>query len=815
MMRFLNQDVLFAARQLRKNPGFTTAAVLILALGIGANLTVFLLLYGVLLRPLPFPQPQQLVRINRFYPVLHDTVVPAYSGTKALFLRRANRTLESAAVYDYIPSHVNLLQGDQVVALEAMRTTSDFFHVFQMEPKIGRGFLPADMTPNAPGVAVLSDAAWRLRFAADPNIAGRSITLGNQNYTVVGVANPAFRLDSEVDIWTPLQIAESPEDKSNDYNFVGRVKPGVTLAQAQDDLRRVLLQLKNTYPDLWNQYESVRLLDLHDSLVGQVRPALQMLMGAVSLVLVMVSANILSLLLTRAFARRREMALRAALGASGWRILRQLLVENALLCILGGFAGALLAEFATPALMRLSPLPIPPFVSLHIGGSALLFAAGLVLVCALLFSLVPAIESRRTQLNEALRMNSAQLAGGNRSLAQKSLVVGEVAISLVLLVAAGLLLTSFWKLIHVSPGFEVKNVVTFKTALNDQQVVTSAALGQRLNQLGARVEALPGVEAAAAVNSLPTELTPDLPFDVIGRPAGNEDASGEEKLMPITPPYFNALRIPVVAGRSFRLSDTHGSEPVAIINQQVAHAYFKGQNPIGQRIRIGAIMGLEDGVREIVGVVGDTKSSGLDAPSPGIMYLPVAQTPDGVTRGGVGQRGVSWVVRRKAGNEDVVAAIRRIFMESARTPLLSVETMQDVISESVAQQRFTMMLLGCFGLISLFIGAAGLYGVMSYTVARRTKEVGLRLAVGADRGDILRMVLREAGLLVGLGLMVGFAASLAGAQLLRSLLFGVAPRDPLTLVFMCGVLLLTGLFAAWWPATRAASTEPMQALRME
>jgi len=815
MMRFLNQDVLFAARQLRKNPGFTTAAVLILALGIGANLTVFLLLYGVLLRPLPFPQPQQLVHINRFYPVLHDTVVPAYSGTKALFLRRANRTLESAAVYDYIPSHVNLLQGDQVVALEAMRTTSDFFHVFQMEPKIGRGFLPADMTPNAPGVAVLSDAAWRLRFAADPNIAGRSITLGNQNYTVVGVANPAFRLDSEVDIWTPLQIAESPEDKSNDYNFVGRVKPGVTLAQAQDDLRRVLLQLKNTYPDLWNQYESVRLLDLHDSLVGQMRPALQMLMGAVSLVLVMVSANILSLLLTRAFARRREMALRAALGASGWRILRQLLVENALLCILGGFAGALLAEFATPALMRLSPLPIPPFVSLHIGGSALLFAAGLVLVCALLFSLVPAVESRRTQLNEALRMNSAQLAGGNRSLAQKSLVVGEVAISLVLLVAAGLLLTSFWKLIHVSPGFEVKNVVTFKTALNDQQVVTSAALGQRLNQLGARVEALPGVEAAAAVNSLPTELTPDLPFDVIGRPAGNEDASGEEKLMPITPPYFNALRIPVVAGRSFRLSDTHGSEPVAIINQQVAHAYFKGQNPIGQRIRIGAIMGLEDGVREIVGVVGDTKSSGLDAPSPGIMYLPVAQTPDSITRGGVGQRGVSWVVRSKAGNQDVVAATRKIFMERARTPLLSVETMQDVISESVAQQRFTMMLLGSFGLVSLFMGAAGLYGVMSYTVARRTKEVGLRLAVGADRGDILRMVLREAGLLVGLGLMVGFAASLAGAQLLRSLLFGVAPRDPLTLVFMCGVLLLTGLFAAWWPATRAASTEPMQALRME
>jgi predicted permease len=814
MMNFLKQDVLYAARQLRKSPGFTTTAVLILALGIAASLTVFLILYGVLLRPLPFPQPQQLVRINRFYPILHDTVVPAYSGTKALFLRRASRTLESAAAYDYIPNHVNLLQGDQVVPLEAVRATSDFFRVFQMEPKIGRGFLPADMTPNAPGVAVLSDAAWRQQFAADPNIVGRPITLGDKQYTVVGVANPDFRLDARVDVWTPLEIAESPGDQSNDYNFVARLKPGVTLVQAQDDLRRVLLQFKSTYPDLWNQYEAVRLVDLHDSLVGQMRPALEMLMGAVGLVLVIVAANILSLLLTRSIARRREMALRAALGATGWRILRQLLVENALLCILGGVIGAWLAEVVTPALMQLSPLPLPPFVSLHMGGLALLFAAGLVLACALLFSLVPAMESRRTQLNESLRINSAQVAGG-RNLPQKSLVVGEVAVSLVLLVAAGLLLTSFWKLVHISPGFAVKNVVTFKTSFTDQQVVTSAALGQRLDQLTARMEAQPGIEAAAAVNSLPTQLTPDLPFDILGRPAGNPDASGEEKFMPITADYFKALRIPLMAGRTFRLSDTHGTEPVVIINEQVAGEYFKGQNPIGQHIRIGAIMGLEDGVREIVGVVGDTKNSGLDAPAPGIMYLPGAQIPDTITRGGIGLRGVSWVVRSKTGQVDVAAAARRIFKDDARTPLLNVETMQDVIRASVAQQRFTMLLLGCFGLISLLMGAAGLYGVMSYTVARRTKEIGVRLAIGADRGDILRMVLREAGLLVGLGLMVGLAASLAGAQLLRSLLFGVAPRDPLTMAAMCAVLLLTGLFAAWWPASRAAATEPMEALRVE
>ncbi|HEX3941401.1 MAG TPA: ABC transporter permease, partial [Acidobacteriaceae bacterium] len=518
MMHAFQQNLLYALRQLRKSPGFAATAIATLALGIGANLTVFLVLYGVLLKPLPFPQPQQLVRISRFYPDGESSF--AFSGTQALFLSRTSRTLESAAIYDYVPSRVNLNQGGQAVPLETLRATSGFFHVFQMEPKIGRGFLPADMALNAPGVAVLSDATWRLDFDSDPNILGRSITLGNREYTVVGVANPNFQFDAKVDAWTPLQIAESPEDKSNEYNFVGRLKPGVTFAQSQDDLKRTLLQLKSTYPDLWNQYQSVRVTDLHDSLVGQMRPALEMLMGAVGLVLLIVSANILSLLLTRSIARRREMALRAALGASGWRILQQLLVENAVLCILGGVFGALVAEFAMPALMHLSPLPLPQFVSLHLGGPPLLFAAGLVLVCALLFSLVPAAESRRTQLNESLRMNSAQVAAG-RNLPQKSLVVGEVAISLVLLVAAGLLLTSFWRLVHVSPGFNANNVLTFKTTFTDQQAATSAAFSQRMDEIVARLEAQPGVEAAAAVLSLPTQLGPDLPFKILGRPAGN------------------------------------------------------------------------------------------------------------------------------------------------------------------------------------------------------------------------------------------------------------------------------------------------------
>jgi predicted permease len=811
---FLNQDVAYAVRQLRKTPGFTFATVLTLALGIGANLTVFLLLYGVLLRPLPFPHPEQLVRVERSYP--NGDTSPAYSGTVGLFLRRATDSFESAAIYDYIPSNVNLVQEGEAIPLKAQRTTSDFFRVFAMEPAMGRGFNAGDMIPNAPGAVVISDAMWRERFASDPNILGKAITLGNHTYSVIGVARPEFRLDARVDVWIPLPIVESPTDQGHQYNLVARLRPDVSRTQAQADIKDALLQLKNTYPVLWNQQESVRVLDFHDSLVGDIRPALEILMGAVALVLVIVAANILSLLLTRSIARRREMSLRSALGASGWRILRQLLVENALLCLAGGVAGILLAQFAAPVLMHLSPLELPAFSSMQISAPALAFAVALTLGCALLFSLVPAFESRSTQLNESLRVNTTQIAGG-RHLAQKALVVSEVAVSLVLMVAAALLLTSFWKLVHTPPGFDTRNVMTFKNAFTNEQAATSASLGQRLDELTARLEAIPGVASAAAVSNLPTQLVADLPFDIVGRSKDRKDAGGDEKYVAITAHYFDALRVPMVSGRSFTQSESHASAPVVIVNQQFVRTYFKGENPIGQHIHIGAMMGpgFEDPVREIVGVSGDIKQTGLDQPTPGVMYLPAAQLPDQETQMFNGLLGMSWIVRTKSAQVEVATAARSIFMDNAHTPLLSVEPLDVVVSASVAQQRFSMILLSSFGLISLVLGAAGLYGVLSFAVARQTKEIGVRMAVGAQRGDIIGMVLRDAGKLILTGLVFGVIAALAGAHLLQSLVFGIAPRDPLTLACMCGVLLLTGLFAAWWPARRAAATEPMQALRAE
>ena len=810
----IQQDFRYALRHLRHSPGFTLSAVTTLALGIGANLTVFLILYGVILRPLPFPHSEQLVRVARNYGDPEDS--PAYSGTKILFMGRTNRSFESMAAYDYFPHNVNLMQEQAALPLQALGVTPNFFHTFQMEPVLGHGFAPGDMQPNAAGVAVLSDGLWRTQFGADPNIVGKPLKLGNSTYTVVGVANPKFHLDAKADLWIPMHIAEDPEDHNNMYNVVARLKPGMTVKMAQDDLKRVSLQLKETYPKLWAQEEGVHVWDYHQSLVGEVTPALRILMGAVGLLLVIVSANILSLLLTRSIARRREMGVRVALGATGIRLLQQMLAENLLLCAAGAIAGALLAQFVAPILLHVSPIQLPDFAVLNVGASGVLFAAVLAVGCALLFSLVPALETRRAQLNDSLRLNPTRVAGGKIP-AQRALVVGEVAMSLVLLVAAALLLTSFWKLVHTSAGFDATNVVTFKNAFTDQQTSDSGVFGQTLDRITTRLEALPGVESVAAAINLPTQVVPDLPFDIVGKSTQDGGPIGDENYVPITAHYFDALKVPVVAGRAFTNADTHGSAAVLIVNETFVKKYFKNENPIGQHVLIGRFMGPEfaDQVREIVGVVGDVKQRGLDVPAPGMMYLPASQIPDKMTQLDNRALGMSWMVRTKSSQVELAGPMRQALLEAAQAPIAGVTSMQEVMSASVAQQRFNMLLLCGFGVIALLLGATGLYGVMSYTVARQTKEIGVRMALGAARGDILRMVLREAGLLVGVGLVVGSIASIAGGKLMSSLLFGVAPRNPWALATMCGVLLVTGLFAAWWPARRAAATEPMQALRME
>lgn len=812
-MHSLLQDFRYAVRQMRKTPGFTIAVVCTLALGIGANLVVFLVLYGVVLRPLPFPHPGRLVQIEASLPNGHPHAI--LTGTEALFFRRECKVCSSMAAYDIIPAKANLIQGNGAIPLEVQSVTAGFFHMFGLRPVVGRGFRENDVLPGAPGTVVLSDALWKHAFGANPKIIGEAVTLGGERYTVIGVANPKFSLQHRTDAWIPLPITEHPNDQNHAYLLAARLKPGVTMAQANQDLKRVVRDYRRAYPNTWGKQVGIRAAGLHASLTGDLRPELEMLMGAVLLVLMIVAANILGLQLTRAVARRRDMGVRIALGATGWRMLRQLLVENFILCSIGGAAGVAAARLLTPVLMHLSPLQLPAFASLGMGRPALMVAVALTMGCVVIFSVVPALETRRSRLSASLRLNTTRVTAG-RHVAQRVLVVSQVAVSVVLLVGAAVLLTTFWKLVSASPGFEAKNVLTFKNSFTSAQVSATPLLAQKLEELKAHMEALPGVASAAGVLALPTQLTPNMAFDIAGQTSNRANAMYVDYL-PVTTNYFETLRIPLLVGRVFRASDTRSSMPVVIVNRAFAQTHFKGKNPIGQHILIGAGLppAFKDQVREVVGVVGDVKQAGMDKPVPAIAYLPVSQVPGIILRFDTGLQGESWVVRMQSAHLNELPAIRQIFMKNAHAPLLSVEPMNEVISASVASQRFSMILLCLFGLISLGMSGAGLYGVMSYNVAQRTKEIGVRMALGARREDVARSVLKDAGWLVGIGLVIGIVTSLAAGKLISSLLFGVKPQAPLALVVASAVMLVTGLFAAWWPALRAAGVEPMEALRSE
>lgn len=807
-------NIRYAIRQLRHAPGFSITAILTLALGFGANTIVFTVLYGALIRPLPYPHAKQLVRIERYFPTMG--LEPANPATKFLFIARESRAFDTVAAYDFAQGHLNLVESGNPTALAASHVSSGFFKTFMMPPVMGRDFNSADNGPQAAPVAIISYALWQQHYAGDPSIIGRNVTLGAGSYTVIGVANRHFALEEKTDVWVPLSLEENPHDHTNVYNMVGRMKPGITLAAANADLTRTLAAFARQYPSLLSDNEGVRAVDLRTSLTGDVRPALQILMAAVGLILLIVCANVLSLLLARTIARRREMSMRSALGASGWHILRQLLAENLILCLLGGVAALGIAYICTPLLLRLSPLRLPEFALLEIDLPVALFVIAGVFVCAAIFSIVPALEVRNIRLNDALRSNSNQSIG-TRNLPQRLLIVGEVAVSLVLLIGAGLLLGSFWRLVHVQPGFDSRNVVTFQTTFDAQDASGSGPLALKQQALLAEIKALPGVLSAATSLGLPTRLNPDLPFEIVGRPVNPSGADGDSKFRPVSGDYFAAFKIPVVMGRAFDTSDTDSSQPTIIINREAARQFFAGKNPIGEHILIGRAMGPEftDQPREIVGVVGDTKEDGLDADSPAMLYLPAAQLGDRLTVMGNTLMGTTWMVRTQGSPNDLIEPLRALFQRTAHLPLMKLSTMQAVMDESVARQRFSMILLCIFGGMALLLGAAGLYGVMSYMVAQQTRSIGLRMAVGARRSDVLTMVLRQAATLVGAGMLLGLVLSLGAVSLLRSMLFAVDPRDPLTIAIMCCILALTALFAAALPAQRAARIEPMTALRQD
>ena len=814
-MRTLWQDLRQGLRAMAENPGFTLLAMLTLAVGIGANTAIFSVVNAVLLRALPYPDSGRLVALWGVNDRNGDSR-RALSYPDFEDLRAQSRTLEAAAVYN--DDTATLTGIGEPLHLHNGVVSAALFKVLGVSPQLGRSFLPEEDNPGT-RVVVLSDRLWRERFGADPAILGRALTLNGHSYTVVGVLPPNFQfpLDSDPrDLWTTIavyRVTENGDKPMTDQRgahwlqAIGRLKPGVPLAQANAQITGIAAALAKQYPDT-NTHLSLRAEPALDALVGDARPAMWILLGAVGLVLLIACANVANLLLARSTVRQREVAVRAALGASRARILRQLLTESILLALAGAVPAVLVALWATRILSTLPSLQIPRLAQAAVDWRALLFTLAASLATAAVFGLVPAIHAARFSLTGALReggRGSGQSARHARL--RSTLVVFEVSLALLLLIGSGLLLRSLVRILHVPPGFDPQGVIAFDLDLPGTRYGKPEQSAQFFRDLLPRLNALPGVVSASAVVPLPlSDDSIGTSFEIEGRPVPkSEQPSTQFRCIGLD--YFRTMHIPVIAGRTFTASDTRGSAPVVIINQTLAHKFFPNENPIGKRIKPGISDTGDTVMREIVGVVGDVRHRRLwRAPDPET-YTPYDQVAIG---------GMTLVVRAAADPQALMPMIRNeVKKVDAELPLYNVRTLDDYVSGSVAQRRFTALLLGIFAVVALLLAAVGLYGVMSYGVAQRTHEIGVRVALGAESSDVLWLVVGQGLRLTMLGVVLGWLGALAVSRFLSGMLYGVAGDDPVTFAAVAAVFVAVALAACYVPARRATRVDPLVALRYE
>jgi predicted permease len=819
----LLQDVRYGLRQLRRNPGFTAIAVLTLALGIGANTAIFSVVNTVLLRPLPYPQPERLEQVMRHYP-FGD--VGAVSATKFVFWRDHNRVFSGLAAYDLLTGGLNLTGSGRAEHLAAIRVSADFFRVVGAAPQLGRDFTAEEDRTGGQNVVIISDGLWRQRFGGDPTIIGRQISLSGGSYTVIGVGPKGFEFRPTAQLWLPLRPVLDPQQVANAFLILGRLKPGVSRQQAQMDLQRVGEQLRQQYPDLMDPKESIALENYQRSLTGDVRPVLWVLMGAAGLVLLIACANVANLLLTRAISRDKEIAIRTSMGAGRLRLLRQLLTESLLLALAGGGLGLLLCPLGLAGLVGLAPGSIARtaympgsaerIAQANLDGRVLAFALLVACCTGILFGLAPVFQTSRINLTNSLREGAGRTTdrawqGRLRSF----LVVGEMGLAMVLLSGAALLIRTIFNLRDVSPGFDAGNVLTMNLSLEDPKYNTSAAVVALFRNVAARVEAIPGVENAAFVSSLPMEIGPDLPFQIAGR---KDSDAGDAQYRVITPGYFATMKIALLQGRAFRETDDAGLAGVVVINARLARDFFPGQNPIGQHLTIGVGMGPDfaDRAREVVGVVGDTKESGLADSAPPTLFIPYSQLPDSINRFDNRLLPAGLAVRTRVLPMSLSATVaQEVLAADSAQPVFQIQPMDAMVGDSVARQHFDAVLLGIFAALALLLASVGLYGVISYSTAQRTHEIGIRLALGARRGDVLRLVIRQGVRMTLAGAGVGVVGAIALTRLLSNLLYGVSPSDPITLASMSLILAAVAVFACYVPAHRATRVDPMVALRYE
>lgn len=801
LMRTLSQDLRYSLRFLARNPGFTSVAVLALALGIGANTAIFSMVNAYLLRPLPFPQPERLALVSQTHREQNlsgSTAFPDY-----LDWRAQNQVFEDIAALS--STNFNLTGIDEPERIYGIRASVSLFSVVGMKPVLGRGFLPEEDRPGGERVAVLGDGLWQSRFGGRRDVLGRKLQLDGEPYTVVGVMPPGFRLAStDYDVAVPLQLDSARVHRGNQFlTVIARLKPGVSFQRAQSDMTTIGERLARQYPE--NAGWGVTVESFRDRFVRNPRQGLTVLMAAVSLILLMACANVANLLLARATGRNKELSIRAALGAGRWRLVRQMLTESLVLSSLGGALGLLLGVSGARLQYAVMPAMMLPVDRTLVDGTVLGYTALISLATAILFGIAPALTSSRASLSDSLKEGARGSSGAGRGRVRSMLVVSEVALAMTLLVGAGLLIRSFARLLSVDPGFRPENVITMEISLPERAYPKADRQLAFFEEVLARVGALPGVRSASVVSILPMGgSNTNWSLTIEGRPEPRPGQGTFAGFRTISPEYFRTMQIGMQKGRAFTAQDRDGAAPVVIISQTMASRFWPKEDPIGKRFKLGGPPSKRPWMT-IVGISRDIANFGLQGNAWPIMFVPQAQMPSA---------SMALAVRTAAEPAGMAKAVRgAVYSVDRNQPVANVRTLEEVVARTVMVSRVVVSLLGVFSALALLLAGIGLYGVISYSVAQRSHEIGIRIALGAGTREVLGMVVRQGMLLACIGIAIGLAGALAVTRLLSSMLFGVTPRDPLTLGSVAVLLAAVALAATLVPARRATRVDPIHALR--
>ena len=812
-------DLRHAVRMFWKNPGFTVAVVAALALGIGADTAIFSVVNAVLLKPLTYPEPDRIVRFLNTS--REGGEFSGASATKFHLWQAQTSVVQDVAAYDFSGKGLNLT-GTVPEQIHGVHVTEAFFRLFGARTILGRTFTPQEDLPHGGNLVVLSYGFWKRKFGGDPNIVGHTISLSGEPYTILGVTGQDFESDPVADVWLPFQFPPNSTDQAHYFQAAGRLKPGVSLDQAKAQMKLAYAEFKRRYPDA-DPNSSFSVKPLKDAIVGDIRKSLLILIGAVSFVLLIACANVANLLMVRAAGRKREFAIRAAMGARRVRMIRQLLTESILLAFMGGALGLGLGFVGVRWLLSVRPGGIPRIgedgAGVTIDWRVALFTIAVSILTGILFGLLPAVGASRPDLAATMNEGGSRSGFGLRqSKARSLLIVSEVGLALVLLVGAALLIRTFIALRMVKPGFDAHNVITMEIALNGARYEKTAGVAQLIHDSRERIHAIPGVEEVAVSNTLPLDGGFGLPFIIVGRPLkGPATGGGEWKAT--SPGYFGALRIPILRGRDFTVNDVAGAPPVVIISDAFARKNWKkDEDPIGQQMIIGKGVGpeFEEPARTIIGIVGDVHDGALDQPADEVMIIPLAQMPDGITLLNSHVGPLTWIIRTRTDPHQVIPAVTaQLRNASGGFPVAHIRTMDEIVVRSTARQDFNMLLLSVFGVSALMLAAIGIYGLMAYSVQQRVREIGIRMALGADRHHIRGMVVWQGMRLALAGVILGVGAAFALTRLIASSLYGVKSWDPAVFVSVPILLSLVALAATWLPAVRASRLDPMKALRID